>query len=119
MGTRARAKRHRLAASARGSYSCELLERLARILVHSRHSPTALAREFREICSRLAEPSRRYDHRELSYFAGLPHIKAHWRANPEYVDLRGTSAAGREHHRLDKLVEALACRTVPSVVVLR
>src|ERR1700726_3670236 len=51
------------------AYSQECLERLARILVHSGHSPAALAREFREICSALKEAKDPWDPLQLNYWA--------------------------------------------------
>lgn len=71
------------------AYSRECLERLARILVHSGHSPAVLAREFREICSALKEPTEPWDPMQLNYWADLPHVIAHWHADPQYVDSRG------------------------------
>ena len=71
------------------AYSRECLERLARILVHSGHSPALLAREFREICSALKEPTEPWDPMQLNYWADLPHVIAHWHADPQYVDSRG------------------------------
>jgi hypothetical protein len=71
------------------AYSQECLERLARILVHSGHSPAALAREFREICSTLKETKDSWDPLQLNYWADLPHVIAHWHADPQYVDSLG------------------------------
>jgi hypothetical protein len=71
------------------AYSRECLERLARILVHSGHSPAALAREFRDICNALKEPKEPWDPLQLNYWADLPHVIAHWHADPQYVDSRG------------------------------
>ena len=73
-------------------YSREFLERLARILVHSGHSPKKLAREFRVICSQLKEPSQRWNPVHLNYLADLPHVMAHWHADPLYLDAQGEPA---------------------------
>lgn len=67
----------------------EFLERLARILVHSGHSPRNLRREFQRICDTLKEPKRKWDPAELNYLADLPHVIAHWHADPQYLDSRG------------------------------
>jgi len=71
------------------SYSREVLERVAHILVRTGHSPEALEREFHEVCARFNEPSRRWNPKELDYFADIPHVIAHWHADPEYLDSRG------------------------------
>ena len=71
------------------SYSRELLQRLARTLVHSGHSPTALQREFRDICSALKEPAKRWDPTQLRYFDDLPHVITLWHTDPQYLDARG------------------------------
>jgi len=71
----------------------ESLERLARILVHSGHSPRELAREFQQICDGLEEPKREWDPAELNYLADLPHVIAHWHADPQYLDSRGAPLA--------------------------
>jgi Family of unknown function (DUF6502) len=89
MDVKARARVHRRRSGGDVSYSREFLERLARILVHSGHSPKELAREFREICSGLKEPARRWDPTQLAYFFDLPHVIAHWHADPQYLDSRG------------------------------
>jgi hypothetical protein len=52
--SRARTLTHAVTETA---YSREFLERMARILVHSGHSPRQLVREFRGICSALKNPS--------------------------------------------------------------
>jgi hypothetical protein len=70
-------------------YSYEFLERLARILVHTGHSPRKLTREFRAICGRLKEPRQAWDPAYLNYLADLPHVVARWHADPQFVDSRG------------------------------
>jgi len=59
------------------------------MLVSTGHSPRDLAREFREICARLREPTQRWDAGQLAYLWDLPHIIAHWHADPQYVDSQG------------------------------
>jgi hypothetical protein len=92
MGATGRARAvHPIAGSV--SHSRELLERLARILVHTGHSPRQLAREFRAICGSLKEPKQRWDPNLRTYFADLPHVIAHWHADPQYLDSRGDPRA--------------------------
>jgi hypothetical protein len=69
--------------------SHEFLERLARILVQSGHSPKQLSREFQQICARLKEPARPWDPARLNYVSDLPHILAHWHTDPQYLDADG------------------------------
>jgi hypothetical protein len=69
------------------------LERLARILVHAGHSPTELAREFREICGRLKRPSQRWNESHLAYFVDLTHVNTLWHDDPEYLDFAGKPIA--------------------------
>ena len=71
------------------SDSREFLELLARILVHSGHSPKQLTREFRDICGGLEEPAWRWDPTRFSFIADLPHVITHWYADPQYLDSRG------------------------------
>jgi Family of unknown function (DUF6502) len=71
------------------SVAREFLERLARILVRTGHSPRELRREFQRICDELREPTRRWDTAELNYLADLPHVIACWHADPQYLDSRG------------------------------
>jgi hypothetical protein len=89
MGARAPARVRRRAHGGRTSYSREFLERLARILVRTGHSPRELSREFREICSSLKEPASRWDAAQLAYLGDLPHILALWHSDPRYIDSRG------------------------------
>lgn len=67
----------------------EYLEILARILVHSGHSPKSLLREFSKICRGLKEPRERWDPTRLSYVADLPHVITHWHSDAQYVDSGG------------------------------
>jgi hypothetical protein len=76
-----------------GDYSQELLERLARILQLTGHSPKALARQFAEICRKLDEPTQRWDPSSRLLVADLAHVTAHWYADPEYLDARGAPRA--------------------------
>ncbi len=88
--SRARTLTHAVTETA---YSREFLERMARILVHSGHSPRQLVREFRGICGALKEPQHRWDPNQLAYFADLPEIIALWHADPQYLDNRGRPIA--------------------------
>lgn len=71
------------------SYSRDFLERLARILVNSGHSPKRLARDFTQICRGLKEPGEPWESSRLNYIADLPHVIAHWHADAQYLDSRG------------------------------
>jgi hypothetical protein len=71
----------------------EFLERMARILVRSGHSPQQLRREFQRICDALNEPRRHWDPAELDYLADLPHVIAYWHGDPQYLDSHGTPLA--------------------------
>ena len=73
----------------RVSHSREFLERLARILVNTGHSPRALAREFRDICGQLKEPAHHWDAAQLGYLWDLPHVISHWHSDPQYIDASG------------------------------
>jgi hypothetical protein len=70
-------------------YARECLSRLARILVHSGHSPKRLWRDFRDICGELREPTRPWDPTRLTFYYDLPHIIAHWHSDPPYMDGKG------------------------------
>jgi len=76
-------------AASRVGVAREFLERLARVLVRSGHSPRELRREFQRICDELKEPRRQWDPAELNYLADLPHVIACWHADPQYLDSRG------------------------------
>jgi hypothetical protein len=89
MGARPPARVRRRARGERTSYAREFLERLARILVHTGHSPRQLSREFRQICSSLKEPASRWDAAQWTYLGDLPHILALWHSDPQYIDSRG------------------------------
>jgi hypothetical protein len=86
-----RARRPATASSSGGA--AEFLERLARILVHSGYSPRELPRVFQRICEELKEPKRQWDPTELNYLSDLPHVIAHWHADPQYLDSRGAPLA--------------------------
>lgn len=109
-GVRATADRHAKRGGA--SYSGEFLGRLARILVHSGHSPQDLIRQFRDICGRLPEPKRSWDPTQLGYFADLPHVLALWHADPKYLDSRGAPIALPPRGRAPSLY-ALIERVLP------
>jgi hypothetical protein len=88
------ASRAKTPAAASGvSGAREFLERLARILVHTGHSPRELRHVFDQICDELKEPRRKWDPAELNYLADLPHVNAHWHADPRYLDSRGAPLA--------------------------
>jgi hypothetical protein len=70
--------------------SREFLQRLARILVHSGHSPRRLMREFAAICKGWKEPSLKWDPGRLAFVSDLPHVIAHWHVDPQYVDSHGS-----------------------------
>ena len=115
--SRARAMTHAVTDSV--SYSREFLERLARILVHSGHSPQQLLREFRSVCSALKEPKRRWDPRQLAYIADLPEVIALWHADPQYLDSRGRPIALALRGRgpsLSTLIERVLPKEDPSAV---
>jgi hypothetical protein len=71
------------------SYAHAVLTESANILIKTGHSPRELVEEFRQICGAVPEPSRRFDPRCVAYVEGLPHIVAHWFADPAYVDDHG------------------------------
>jgi uncharacterized protein DUF6502 len=73
--------------------SRECLARLARILVHSGHSPDKLVRQLRDICRQLKQPALRWDPTRLAYFADLPHVISQWHADPLYLDSEGLPIA--------------------------
>lgn len=86
-GKTGKAPRRRLPAGV--AYSREFLERLARILVHTGHSPRKLSREFADICKGLKEPTTPWDPARLNFASDLPHVIAHWHSDPQYVDPEG------------------------------
>ena len=91
---RARAKELPDEADAPAEYSQELLLLMARVLALTGHSPKALVRQFQSICQRLKEPKRPWDpSRSLKFNWDLPHVMAHWHADPQYVDSRGAPLA--------------------------
>ena len=121
MATGVRAKAYRRPKRGGESYSREFLERLARILVHTGHSPAGLMLEFRTICSALKEPARRWDPGHLGYLADIPHVIAHWHADPQYLDSRGLPVALPLRGRgvsLCTLIERVLPREDPMAVAL-
>ena len=94
------------------AYSREFLERLARILVQSGHSPRKLASEFRDVCRGLKEPAHTWDPALLNYVADLPHVIAHWHSDPQYLDSRGLPLPIPLHARGPSLA-ALIARVLP------
>jgi hypothetical protein len=76
-----------------------VLRESVNILVQTGHSPKALAAAFRDICSAIPEPSLAFDPRSIPYVEGLPHVVAHWYADPSYVDRNGKPIALRLHAR--------------------
>jgi len=72
-----------------GDYAGECLARLGRILVRTGHSPQWLWRKFRDICSGLKEPARRFEPERLSHITDVPHVIALWHTDPDYLDARG------------------------------
>lgn len=97
------------------SYSREFLERLARILVHSGHSPGKLVQEFAEVCAPLKEPELRWDPARPALVADLPHVIAHWHADPKYLDPRGLPLPLPVRARGPSLT-TLICKTLPSSI---
>src|SRR5215831_12237688 len=109
------APRARTPATASGiSGAREFLERLARILVHSGYSPRELPRVFQEICEELKEPKRQWDPAELNYLADLPHVIAHWHADPQYLDSSGAPLALRLKDKGPSLLSLIE-RALPDV----
>jgi Family of unknown function (DUF6502) len=74
-------------------YERECLSRVARILVHSGHSPKRLWRDFRDICSNLKEPTQGWDPNRLAYYTDLAHLMAHWHSDPLYLNSKGLPVA--------------------------
>jgi hypothetical protein len=102
-----------------GDYSREILERLARILQLTGHSPKALAKEFAEICRHLDEPTRRWDPSSRLLVADLAHVTAHWYADPEYLDARGAPRAlpRRGRRSLSTLIEKVLPGRAPDAII--
>ena len=76
----------------RERYAVESLGRLARILVSCGHAPKDLVNVFREVCSALREPVKKWDSAEFAFLADLPHVIALWHSDPRYLDPRGAPA---------------------------
>jgi len=73
-GRRARSSRAPRRTSSGVADARKYLAPLARILVHSGHSPQDLLLEFSAICRALKEPAVRWDASRLSFVADLPHV---------------------------------------------
>lgn len=95
------------------AYSREFLERLARILVHSGHSPRKLVQEFTAVCKPMKEPAQPWDPARLAFVSDLPHVIAHWHADPQYLDSEGSPLALPLRARGPSLI-ALISRVLPS-----
>jgi hypothetical protein len=101
-------------------YSREILERLARILQQTGHSPKALAKEFQEICRQLEEPTQRWDPSSRLLVADLAHVTAHWYADPDYFDARGAPKAlprGGKAPSLSALIEKVLPGREPDAII--
>lgn len=102
------------------AYSREFLERLARILVHSGHSPRKLAREFADVCKPLKEPTQPWDPARLAFVSDLPHVIAHWHADPQYLDSQGLPlplARRAQGPSLTALISRVLPSSAPSDVI--
>ncbi|MDB6045765.1 MAG: hypothetical protein JWM63_4316 [Gammaproteobacteria bacterium] len=95
------------------AYSREFLERLARILVHSGHSPRKLVREFADVCKPMKEPAQPWDPARLAFVSDLPHVIAHWHAGQQYLDSEGSPLSLPLRARGPSLT-ALILRVLPS-----
>ena len=104
--------RNRSRTSTGVAYSREFLARLARILVHSGHSPRKLVQEFAEVCRPLKEPQLPWDPQRLEFVSDLPHVIAHWHADPQYLDAQGSPLPLRRRARGPSLT-ALISRVLP------
>ena len=111
MSARRRVRRIRLRAGG-VEYARECLSRLARILVHSGHSPKRLWRDFRDICSELKEPAQPWDPAQLTFYYDLPHIIAYWHSEPVYMDGKGNPVALPLRGRAPSL-SSLIARVLP------
>lgn len=94
----------------------EYLERIARILVHSGHSPGKLVREFGSVCRQLREPAEPWDSARLTYVADLPHVITSWHSDAQYLDTRGAPIPLPIRGRGPNL-ESLIRRVLPSANV--
>jgi len=74
----------------RTDYSRELLGLMARVLTLTGHSPKRLAAQFHSTCRRLKEPKRPWNPSSVNFILDLSHVMAHWHADPQYLDSRGT-----------------------------
>jgi hypothetical protein len=98
--------------SGNDEYARECLARLARILVHTGHSPQKLWRDFRGICGALKEPAHAWDPTRLTYFADLPHVIAYWHSDPQYLDREG-NPSGLPLRGRGRSLSALIERVLP------
>jgi hypothetical protein len=90
---RTKPKDHPREVGAGADYSGELLSLMARVLTLTGHSPKKLAVQFHSICRRLSEPRRPWDPSGIEFIWHLPHVMAHWHADPQYLDSRGAPLA--------------------------
>ena len=72
------------------SYARKCLGSLARILVHSGHSPAALVQEFIDVCRELGPSRQAWDDEHLAYMADLGHVMTHWHSHPKFLAEDGT-----------------------------
>lgn len=91
--SRAKRKDHPRELGTGADYSGELLGLMARVLTLTGHSPKTLAAQFHVICRRLKEPKRPWDPSTIEFIWHLPHVMAHWHADPQYLDSRGAPVA--------------------------
>lgn len=91
--SRTRPKAHPREIGAGVDYSGELLSLMARVLTLTGHSPKELAAQFHSICRRLKDPKRPWDPSTIEFIWHLPHVMAHWHADPQYLDSQGAPLA--------------------------
>lgn len=72
------------------SYARKCLGSLARILVHSGHSPAALVQEFIDVCRELGPSRQAWDDEHLAYMSDLGHVMTHWHSHPKFLAEDGT-----------------------------
>ena len=104
-----------------GDFAEECLALLARILIFTGHSPESLWRQFRAICQRFKQPTRRFDPGELNYVADLPQVITSWYTDADYLDHRGQPIAlplrTEQGPSLCALIERALPREDPTAVV--
>jgi hypothetical protein len=117
--SRSREKARQRTGASEGDYSRELLERLARILQQTGHSPKALAKVFVEICRHLNEPTQRWDPSSRLLVADLAHVTAHWYADAEYHGGDGAPRALPRRGRcsLTSLIEKVLPGRAPDAII--